>query len=116
MRIRWALVLLGGLLAEVGIFAVVLPVQLLFGEQPFIYSVPPTCLIMTFGFGLWAAGRAGTRHVLHGGLVGAVAALIYIALTYGQTLPLAFVVSHGLKVLGGLAGGFAAGRGRHRKA
>ena len=108
-KIRWGLALLGGFLAEVGIFAV-MPIALQFGSQAPLYVIPPTCVVMTFVFGYWAARRAGSRFVLHGMLVGAVAALIYIALTLGKTLPWAYVVSHFLKVLGGMAGGFVAGR------
>ena len=108
-KIRWGLALLGGFLAEAGVFAVV-PVALRFGEQAPLYVIPPTCLVMTFVFGFWVARRAGSRFVLHGTLVGVVAALIYIGLTVGQPLPLAYVVSHFLKVFGGMAGGFAVGR------
>jgi hypothetical protein len=108
-KIRWGLALLGGFLAEVGIFAV-MPIALQFGDRVPLYVIPPTCLVMTFVFAFWVGRRAGSRFVLHGTLVGLVAALIYIGLTVGQTLPLAYVVSHFLKVLGGMAGGFAAGR------
>jgi len=109
IKIRWGLALLGGFLAEAGIFAV-MPIALQFGDQAPLYVIPPTCLVMTFVFGFWVGRRAGSRFVLHGTLVGVVAALIYIGLTLGQTLPLAYVVSHFLKVLGGMAGGFVASR------
>lgn len=109
IKIRWGRALLGGFLAEAGIFAV-MPLALQFGEQAPLYVIPPTCLIMTFVFGFWVARRTRSHFILHGSLVGVVAALIYIGLTVGQTLPLAYVVSHFLKVLGGMAGGFAAER------
>ncbi len=108
-KIRWRLVLLGGFLAELGIFAV-MPIALQFGDRAPLYVIPPTCLVMTFLFGFWVGRKAGSRRVLHGTLVGLVAALIYIGMTVGQSLPLAYVVSHFLKVLGGMAGGFAAER------
>ncbi len=108
-KIRWGLALLGGFLAEAGIFAV-MPVALQFGAQAPLYVIPPTCLVMTFVFAFWVGRRAGSRFILHGTLVGVVSALIYIGFTVGQTLPLAYVVSHFLKVLGGMAGGFAAER------
>ena len=109
IKFRWGLALLGGFLAEVGIFAV-MPIALQFGSQAPLYVIPPTCLVMTFVFGYWVARRAGSRFVLHGALVGVVAALIYIGLTLGRTLPWAYVVSHFLKVFGGMAGGFIARR------
>lgn len=108
-RIRWGLALLGGFLTEVGLFAV-LGVAIQFGDQAPLYVIPPACLVMTFIFGFWAARRAGSRFVLHGAIVGAVAALIYIVLAMGQTLPWQYVASHFLKVIGGTAGGFAARR------
>jgi hypothetical protein len=109
-RIHWGRALLGGFFAEVVIFAIVLPVSYLLGEQALLIAVPPACLVATFLFGLWAGRGVGSRFVLHGFLVGAVAALLYIGLTIGQPLPLVYTISHGLKVLGGTAGGFAAER------
>ena len=108
-KIRWGLALLGGVLAEAGIFAV-MPIALRFGEQAPLYVIPPTCLVMTFVFGRWVARRAGSHFVLHGGLVGLVSALIYIGLTVNVSLPWIYVVSHFLKIIGGMAGGFAAGQ------
>jgi putative membrane protein (TIGR04086 family) len=110
MGIRWGLALVGGVLAEVGIFAVVIPVQQLFGERAFLLSATPACLAMTFVFGWWVARRAAARPLLHGLLVGVVAALIYLALVWGQDLPTEFVVANWLKLAGGLAGGAVAGR------
>ena len=109
-RIRWGLAVIGGLLAEVGIFAIVLPVAVAFGQQALVYAVPPACLVMTFLCAVWVGRRVASRHVLHGTLVGVVAAVSYIALTLGQTLPFAYLVSHFLKVAGGMAGGFVAAR------
>jgi putative membrane protein (TIGR04086 family) len=103
------LAILGGFLTEVGLFAVLFA-SLPFGDQAPLYTIPPACLVITFIFGFWAARRAGSRFVLHGTIVGAVAALIYIVLTIGQTLPWQYVASHFLKIIGGVAGGYAARR------
>jgi putative membrane protein (TIGR04086 family) len=105
MGIRWRIVLIGALLAELGIAALVFPVRFFVSEEAFIDSVAPACLAMTLVFGFWAGVRARTKPVLHGTLVGVVAALLYIILTIGQTLPPEFLVSHVVKVVGGLAGG-----------
>jgi len=111
MQVRWSLVLAGGLLAEIGILLVAVPASFLpSGERALLWAVPPACLVMTFLAGRWAARRAGARHVLHGTLAGVVAALLYIAATWNQTLPLAFIISHGLKVAGGAGGGLYAAR------
>ena len=105
MGIRWWLVIVGAVLAEFGIAAVVFPMRFFVSEEAFLNSVAPACLAMTLVFGFWAGVRARTKALLHGGLVGVVAALLYIVLTIGQTLPPEFMVAHVVKVVGGLAGG-----------
>jgi len=42
-----------------------------------------------------------SRFVVHGLLVGVVAAVIYVALTLARPEPMAYVIAHGLKLLGG---------------
>jgi len=46
--------------------------------------------------------------VVHGALVGVTAVLIYLGVSLGQPEPMAYVIAHLLKVLGGAAGGLAA--------
>ena len=117
--IRWVQILLGGLLAEVVILVVLLPIAFLTGYDPaagpgsspaLVWLVPPACLVATFLVGWWTARRVGSRFLLHGTLVGVAAALLYAALTLNQALPLAYIVSHFLKVIGGAGGGLVAGR------
>ena len=110
VRVRWIRVLVAALLAELVLVAIALPVTLWVGQTPLLYIIPPTCFLATLFFGRWAAHKAGANFILHGTLVGLVAALLYIGLTWGQTLPMAYLISHGLKVIGGAAGGFLAGR------
>jgi putative membrane protein (TIGR04086 family) len=109
---RWGRVLLAALLAEVALFAIATPFFFLpdHGAAALPYVIPPASLVVTALFGFWVARAAGNRFVLHGTLVGAVAALAYIALTWGKVLPVAYVVSHFLKVIGGAIGGFIAKR------
>jgi hypothetical protein len=38
--------------------------------------------------------------------------MTYLAITWNQTLPSSYVLAHWLKVVGGAAGGFAAGRSK----
>ena len=108
--IHWLRILLGGFLAEVSVIALVIPVSLLFGKQ----TIPSTALLGSllacFLFALWVARRVDSRFVLHGILVGLVATLIYVALTRGRPEPVAYLVAHGLKIIGGAAGGFVAAR------
>jgi putative membrane protein (TIGR04086 family) len=107
-NIRWGWIVLGGVLAELAIFVVVVPLILLVGQQSLNYCVPPASFIATFAFGLWVANKAPQRPLLHGVLVGVVAMLILLAMMIGRPQSTAYVVAHVLKVLGGAAGGLLA--------
>jgi hypothetical protein len=104
--IRWGWILLGGFLAELAVFVIVIPLSLLAGQGSLLYSAPPASFAATFVFGLWVARKASQRRVLHGALVGVLAMLIYIGMNLGRPEPIAYVIAHVLKVLGGAAGGF----------
>lgn len=109
-NIRWGWILLGGFLAELAIFIVVIPIGLLAGQESLLYSAPPASFLAAFGFGIWVARKAPRRPVLHGTLVGIASMLIYLAISLGRPEPVAYVVAHLLKVLGGITGGFVASR------
>ena len=63
-------------------------------------------------FGRWAATPIQSQFALHGVLAAVVASIIYTALTTaaGVPVPLLYHLSHGLRLLGGAAGGALAGR------
>ena len=107
-NIRWGWILLGGFLAELAIFVVVIPLSLVAGQESLVYSAPPASFAAAFGFGVWVARKAPERRVLHGTLVGVAAILIYLAVSLGRPEPIAYVIAHVLKVLGGAAGGLVA--------
>ena len=65
---------------------------------------------MPFILAVWVGRRIESRFGLHGALVGVVAALIYMGLAWGQPQPLLYKIAHGLKVVGGMAGGVVASR------
>ena len=114
-NIRWGWILLGGFLAELAVFVLVIPLSLLAGQESLVYSAPPASFVATFAFGFWIARKAPSRsYVLHGALVGVVAMVLYIGMTLGRPEPIAYIVAHVLKVLGGIAGGFAASRAATR--
>jgi hypothetical protein len=110
MKLRWARIVLGGFLAELLVFAVVFPTRYLFGQQAFLASILIASAVMPFIFAMWVGKRIESRFVLHGALVGLVAVLIYTVLAWGQTQPLLYKISHGFKIIGGMAGGFIASR------
>jgi len=107
---HWGRVAVGGFLAELLVFAIVFPVQYLFGQRAFLVSIPIASALMPFLFAVWVGRRVRSRFLLHGALVGAVAALVYIGLAWGQPQPLLYQISHGLKIVGGLVGGVAVSR------
>jgi len=107
-RIYWLKILIGGFLAEASVFAIVIPVFMIAGARGVLYAAPAASLVMCFIFGLRIARRVESQPVLHGALVGVVATLLYVALTLGRPEPLAYLVAHVLKILGGAAGGATA--------
>jgi hypothetical protein len=56
--------------------------------------------------------RIESHFILHGLLLGVVAALTYVALTRAQPEPFAYIVAHALKLAGGACSGFVARRRR----
>ena len=109
-RIHWVRACIGGLLAELTVFAIVFPARSLFGLRAFLASILVASAVMPFVFAVWVCRRVESRLVLHGALVGIVAALFYLGLAWGQPQPLLYRIAHGLKVLGGAAGGVVASR------
>jgi putative membrane protein (TIGR04086 family) len=110
-RIQWLQVVLGGMAVEAGLFVIAIAFYFLpNGSAALLYVVPVACLGSTLVLGYWVARRAQGLFILHGTLVGIVAAFLYLALTWGRTLPTAYIVSHFLKVIGGAFGGLIAMR------
>jgi putative membrane protein (TIGR04086 family) len=110
VQIHWGRILLGGFLAELLVFAIVFPTRTLFGQEAFLASILIASALMPFLFAVWVGRRIDSRFVLHGALVGLVAALIYMGLAWGQPQPLLYKIAHGLKLVGGAAGGVLASR------
>jgi Na+(H+)/acetate symporter ActP len=109
-QLRLGRVVVGGFLAEALVFAIVFPVLYLFGQRAFLASILIASAVMPFIFAIWVGRRIESGFVLHGGLVGLVAALIYMGLAWGQPQPRLYKIAHGLKVVGGMAGGVVASR------
>ena len=109
-HLRWGRVIAGGVAAELLVFAIVFPVQHFFGQQAFLVSILVASFAMPFVFALWVDRRVESHLVVHGLLVGAVAAVVYLIVAWGQTEPLLYKIAHGLKLVGGLLGGATAAR------
>jgi hypothetical protein len=109
--LRWRRIVAGGLLIELVMFAVVLPLTLL-DQQIAYYSVPFFAVATAILFGHWVAAPLQRQHVVHGALTALMASAIYVAVTtaLAAPVPLLFHVSHGLRLLGGMLGGKLASR------
>jgi hypothetical protein len=122
-HIRWGLVLLAGFLAELAIFVVfftLLAAAALAGVPELarpestldLIDAMVSGFLMMFLFTLWASKRIESGFVLHGALIGLTGALLFTLLIFvlsGSPAqhPL-YLVAHGLKVIGGIAGGLIA--------
>ena len=115
-NIRWGWILLGGFLAELLVFVLVIPLSLVAGKESMLYSAPPASFVGALLFGIWVGRKAQHQPVLHGALVCVVAMMIYVGISFGQPEPFAYIVAHVLKVLGGTAGGFVASKRETTKA
>lgn len=127
-RIRWGRIVVAGLLAEASVFTIFFSLLL----AATLAGVPEMAAPMStldyvdalvssfasvFVFTVWVGRRVESGFVLHGVLVGAVAFLLFLTLIFTLTgsvaQPPLYWVAHGLKLLGGAAGGVVAAR-RHR--
>ena len=113
-QIHWGRIVIFGFLSELAVIAVFIPASMLLGEQPGMYAAVAGSLVMPFFFGTLASRTLKSRFVFHGMMVGAVGILIYVGLTGAQPEPLLYIAAHGLKLLGGAAGGYAAQKQRER--
>jgi len=105
----WLRAVIGGVLVELALFAAAMCGYLLpNGAVLLVCIVPPICLIAAFLGGFWAARNARERLGLHGAPVGAVAAILYAAMTWRTALSTIYVFSNGSRLIGGTAGGLLA--------
>ena len=121
---NWKRALLGGLLAEVLVLVLILPVAYAVGYDmrsgpanlPLAmgYSIVIASFIAPLLLTQWVTKRIMSGFVLHGALVGFTAFVIYmIPMTLsGEQQPLIYWIAHAAKILGGLSGGLVAAR-RH---
>ena len=115
---NWTRIVIGGLLAELLVFALVIPVYLGFGQEAeTTYAVAPASFIGPLVLATWwLPKRASTNLALQGTMLGFVAFLAYMALIGAMSLasgtsepqPAIYWISHVLKVIGGGVGGYVA--------
>jgi hypothetical protein len=116
--LRWGRIVLGGFLAELILIVLVIPVRLAGGSDQAITIIAVAGSYVVFVPVAWWMGRSLARPVLHGALMGAAAAAIYMLLAvagrYFQPTapptPFIYYVAHVLKIAGGATGGWLAQR------
>jgi putative membrane protein (TIGR04086 family) len=109
LQIHWWRIVLAAVVLEAVLLVIAIPLNMSANGQAILLAlVVPLCFVATFLGSWWVARRAGRLFLLHGLLVGALAALIYAALTLKVNLPSAYIVANYLKLVGGIAGGVMA--------
>ncbi len=116
--LRWGRIVLGGFLAELILIVAVIPMRLAGSGETSITILAVAGSYFVFLPVAWLLARQIARPILHGALMGAVAAIIYLALSAVTRLldpntppaPLIYYVAHLLKLAGGATGGWLAQR------
>ena len=119
MKISWGRVVNAGLVAEILLLLVYEFVVQLYGRgtASSVVVIAGCFLFMLLG-ALWVGRKIESRFVLHGFLVGVVAIVYYVIRTlpvvfrgeYPMNYWLAFLYGHTPKILGGIVGGYIAGK------
>jgi len=116
--LRWGRIVLGGILAECLLIVAIIPMRMLGSSETSVTDVAVVGSFVAFVAIAWWLGRSGSRPVVHGVLMGAVAALFYTVLavaaqqfvTDAPPMPFIYYVAHALKLAGGATGGWLAQR------
>src|SRR5580765_6792382 len=116
--LRWGRIVLGGFLAELILIVFVIPINLAGGGERAITVVAVAGSYVVFVPVAWWLSRTLPRPVLHGALMGAVAAALYTVLAVvgrqfnptAPPMPFIYYVAHVLKITGGVTGGWLAQR------
>ena len=116
--LRWGRIVLGGILAECLLIVAVIPMRAGGSSEAAITGVAVAGSFLAFVPVAWRLGRPLSRPILHGVLMGAVAAAFYTLLSLiarvfvpdAPPTPFIYYVAHALKLAGGAAGGWLAQR------
>lgn len=119
MQINWGRVVNAGLVAEILLLLVYQIVVLRYGRGTASTTVVVAgCFLFMLLGALWVGRKIESRFVLHGFLVGVVAVAYYVVRSLPDVLSgqyqsnywLAALYGHTPKLLGGIVGGYLAGR------
>jgi putative membrane protein (TIGR04086 family) len=123
MKINWGRVLNAGLIAEILLLLLYQFVIQVYGRgTAATVVVIGGCFLFMLVGALWVGRKIESRFVLHGFLVGVVAIVYYVIRSLPDALSgqypmnywLAALYGHTPKLLGGIVGGYLAGRGKKK--
>ena len=83
MSIHWGRIVLGGLLLEVVLFTVLVPIGFV-STTVFLVAVPIGCFVFGYLVTRWLLRTLSSGLLLHGTLVGVVATAMYFGLVFMQ--------------------------------
>jgi hypothetical protein len=120
--LRWGRIVLGGFLAELLLIIAVIPVYATNAGQSVLTTVAVAGSFLAFIPVTWWLTRTTPRPLLHGTLMGAAGAALYIVLNVvgrqfdssAPPTPGIYYLGHLLKLAGGAAGGWLASRASAR--
>ena len=118
--LRWGRIALGGFLGELLLILAVIPMRFAGSSEDAVTVLAVAGSFVAFVLVAWWLTRSLTRRVMHGLLMGAFGAAIYLVLqVLGQLfapeppeIPLIYYAGHALKLAGGAVGGWLAQRAR----
>jgi hypothetical protein len=123
MKINWGRVVNAGLVAEILLLGVDSIFNSLRGKLDlitYVFVVIGSFVFMLVG-ALWVARKIESRFILHGFLVGVVAIVYYVIQSLDEVLSGQysnylqwFIIGHSPKLLGGIVGGYIAGKLKKR--
>jgi hypothetical protein len=123
MKINWGRIVNAGLVAEILLLLIYQFVVQLYGRGLIAsFVVIAGCFVFMLVGALWVGRRIESYFILHGFLVGIVAVIYYVVRTLPDALsgqyPMnywsAALGGHTPKLLGGIVGGYLAGRRRRK--
>ena len=130
LNISWKRVVLGAVLSEVVVVAVLLAIIAVhsmviaraqtdaesqeFADLAGYYAAAPTALVATFFFGFWAARKLETGLIANGVMVGVVGVVLTVGFIFTAKPEhrLMYILSFVLRIVGGYLGGLAAQRSK----
>jgi hypothetical protein len=116
--LRWGRIVLGGVFGELLLIAAVIPMYAGGASESAITVLAVAGSLLAFIPVAWWLARTLPRPILHGVLMGAAAAAIYVTVSVlgglfvadAPPVPAIYYVGHALKLAGGAIGGWLAGR------